>query len=390
LHDQEELTKSVRVTEQQRPTHRTPDAFSAIGPVGRRRFLLGGVAGIAGIVLAACGGDDSGSEASSAPTTAPAGDTATTAAAPASSSSPDTTAVAATTADGPFTFTDDRGETISFDRRPERVVAWQAIVPALVELGITPVGVIAFNDLATNPAFIEAGVDVESLVAVSTSYGELDIEALATLQPDLILTYTFGGEFLQGFTDGATQELAGQIAPFVAMDANADVMTGIGRMEELAVLLGVDLESSDNVADAAAFDAAVADLQALIDSSPGLSVGFGGPAPTGLFFAPVESYPELQFYEELGLDVRGGSEDAVVSWELVGDVDVDVFLIDDRTTSAELDEAGAVATWHTIPAVAAGQFSPTWRFLLSYSRADYARTIQRMLPTLTAADPTIV
>lgn len=352
--------------------------------LSRRQLLVGGMAGAAVLALAACGGDDDSggtTTAGAAPTAAPGASDVTT-----------TGGEVTTTADanGALTFVDDRGETVTFATRPERVVAWQAIVPALVELGITPVGVIAFNDLATNPAFIDAGVDVDALTAVSVEYGEVDIEKLAELRPDVILTYTFGGEFLQGFTDGSTQELAAQVAPFVALDANADVMSGIARMEEFAALLGADLDSAKLQGDAAELDAAVAELTAVVEGKPGLAVGFGGPAPTGFFLAPAESYPELQFYAGLGMDVVSGTEDAVVSWELVGDVPIDVLLIDDRTTPAELAEADGVATWKTIPAVGAGQFSATWRFLLSYCRADYARTIRRILPTLQAADPAVV
>jgi iron complex transport system substrate-binding protein len=354
--------------------------------LSRRQLLLAGLAGAATVALAACGGDDDSTGSNTA-----GGDQASTGDAPSGATASTTAAEGTTTATGTaLTFVDDRGETITFSKPPQRVVAWQAIVPALVELGITPVGVIAFNDLATNPAFIDAGVDVPALTAVSTSYGEVDIEALAALQPDVILTYTFGGEFLQGFTDGTTQDLAAQVAPFVALDANADVMTGIGRMEEFAALLGADLDSERLQAAATAFDAAVAELTDLIESKPGLTVGFGGPAPTGFFLAPVDSYPELQFYAGLGMDIASGSQDSVVSWELVGDVPIDVLLIDDRSTADEIAEADAIPTWKTIPAVGAGQYSATWRFLLSYCRADYARTIERMLPTLRTASPDIV
>ena len=98
------------------------------------------------------------------------------------------------------------------------------------------------------------------------------------------------------------------------------------------------------------------------------------------------SYPELQFYRDLGLAVTDGPEDAVVSWELVDGLDADVFMIDDRTTPEELAEADQIPTWGSIPAVAAGQAEIGWRFLLSYSRAEYARSINRLLPVLRAAD----
>lgn len=364
---------------------------SAAHPTRLHRMLAVGVSVTLLAGLAACS-SDSGDDGTATDTATPATDTQveeTTA--PGSDAADETTEPEAdeTTA-GPLTFVDDRGETLTFDEPPTRVVAWQAIVPALVDLGIQPVGIIAFNDIATNPALIDAGADTEAMVPISTSYGEVDLEALAALDPDMIVTYTYGGEFLQGFTDANTEELAGEIAPFVAFDANAPVLDGIERTEELAVLLGADLDSAENRADAAAFDTAVADLEALVADKPGLTAAFGGPAPIGLFIAPIDSYPELQFYVEHGLDVFDGPEDSVVSWELVETVGADVFLIDDRTTEAELAETEGQPIWSVIPAVAAGQYSPTWRFLLSYSRADYARTINRMLPTMQAADPDVV
>jgi iron complex transport system substrate-binding protein len=347
--------------------------------LSRRQVLT---AAGAALVLAACGGDDD----RSAP--GPSAAAATTAGATTTPAPTDATATTGTPASG-LSFTDDRGETVTFDAPPTRIVAWQTLVPALVELGITPVGVIAFNDLATNPGFVDAGVDTSGLVAVSTTYGEVDIEALAGLQPDVILTYTLGDAILQGFTDESTQALAGQVAPFIAMDSSADVETGIARMEELAAFLGADLQAPDVQEDAAAFDAAVAELQALIADRPDLRVAFGGPAEQGLFLAPIDSYPELQFYGSLGLDVLDGPEDAVVSWELAPEVDADVFMLDDRTTPEELAAFDALATWTAIPAVAAGQDVVGWRFLLSYSRAEYARTIERLLAALRGADDTV-
>ena len=89
-------------------------------------------------------------------------------------------------------------------------------------------------------------------------------------------------------------------------------------------------------------------------------------------------------------DVVDGPEDAVVSWELAPGVDADVFMIDDRTTPDELAGFGDVATWNVIPAVASGQAVIGWRFLLSYCRADYARTFERLLEALRTADDTVV
>jgi iron complex transport system substrate-binding protein len=373
-------------------------AASGARSIDRRRFLLGGAIVAVG-TLVACD-DDDGDDAGASPTTSATdpSDTDTTAndatandATGADDSAEDGSATTASTAaDGPLSFTDDRGETVTFATPPRRVVAWEAIVPALVELGVTPVGVLAFQDPSTNPSFLDAGVDTSALVAVSETYGEVDIEALLALEPDLIVTYTFGEDILTGFTESTTQELAAQVAPVVALDALADVTVGIERMEELAVLLGADLGSSDNVAAAEAFDAAVAGLGELASASPGLTVAFGGVFPTGVFVAPVASYPELRFYEELGLDVFSGETDAAVSFELIGDITADVFLLDDRMTEDELAELGDNAVWEAVPAVAADQAAVGWRFLVTFCKADYTRSMDRIIPLLRDADPTVV
>lgn len=342
---------------------------------------------------AACAGDDGTTPVTPAPritspATAPSTPATTTTAATATAA-----AGVATTSDepeAPLEFVDDRGETMTFDAPPRRVVAWEALVPALVELGIEPVGVLALNEIAADPSFVEAGVDTEALTPVSTEFGEVDLDVLAALEPDLILTSTVGGELFQGFADSSTQELAGRVAPFVVLDANADMMTGIERVEQLAVLLGADLASAANRAGAAAFDEAVAGLEAAFAAKPGLTAAFGGSyADAGLFIASAADYPELRFYESLGLDVFDAPTDALITWELVDGIDADVFLLDDRMTDEELEALGGIAGWGAIPSIAAGQYSTTWRFLVPFSRAQLARTIERMLPTLQAADPDV-
>ena len=95
--------------------------------LSRRQLLFASLAGAATVALAACGGDD----ASGSATTGGAGVSSSD---EPGSANPPTTAGAPTT-DTELAFVDDRGETITFSTRPQRVVAWQAIVPALVDQG---------------------------------------------------------------------------------------------------------------------------------------------------------------------------------------------------------------------------------------------------------------
>jgi iron complex transport system substrate-binding protein len=173
------------------------------------------------------------------------------------------------------------------------------------------------------------------------------------------------------------------------LDAQAPVEIGIERMEELATLLGADLDRAEHQAAVADFEEASDAMRELAETKPGLTVAFGSIFTDGLFLAPVDAYPELAYYTELGLDVLSGTKDEAISWELVEAVEADVLVLDDRFPDA-LDGMGNIDTLRLIPAVGANQAVPAWRFLLSYSRADYARAMNRMLPALEAADPDVV
>ena len=120
-----------------------PEPESSRG-LSRRRFL-GGVsaAAVSAMFLAACGGDDDEGDGGASPSSATGG-TSTSAAGGTSAA---------------FTFTDGRGETITLDKKPERIVAYAAPAAALYDLGIKPVGIFTGSPLEEAP----------NLVGMSTS-----------------------------------------------------------------------------------------------------------------------------------------------------------------------------------------------------------------------------
>ncbi|MGE0228711.1 MAG: hypothetical protein AB7I38_01245 [Dehalococcoidia bacterium] len=135
--------------------------------ITRRRFVVSaGSAAAAAAFLAACGSDDNGS---------------------------------ATTEDGTgetagFVFTDARGITVDLPERPVRVVAQVSAAAALWDFGIRPVAVFGpqrNEDGSNGPQVGE--VDLSTTTDLGSAWGELDLEALAALKPDLLVSTCYAG-----------------------------------------------------------------------------------------------------------------------------------------------------------------------------------------------------
>ncbi|MGH2616788.1 MAG: hypothetical protein ACRDJC_16255, partial [Thermomicrobiales bacterium] len=90
--------------------------------------------------------------------------------------------------DGEWTFTDDAGVTITRPQRPERIVAYLPLAASLWELGIRPVAVYGTTRRQDGSPEVYAGeVDLDAAESLGETYGELDLEKLVALQPDLIV-----------------------------------------------------------------------------------------------------------------------------------------------------------------------------------------------------------
>lgn len=290
-------------------------------------------------------------------------------------------------ASGSFTLTDDLGNEIVLDAVPQRLVVSQWLLPAFWEAGIEPVGVLTFMPWDDIAAYAEAGIDRSKVTVLSESYGEVNLEALAELGPDLIVCDSYAGaESLWGFADAEMQAKAAAVAPIFAVSAETEAVEGIERRIGIAEALGSD--AAGTATTKAAFEAALAKVDTVAAAQSGLTVAVVGPAVDGLWVAPVADYADLLLLQQHGITFFDAPEAELdtLSWELATEVTADVLLIDDRTTDAEL--ATLVAenpTWNRIPAVAAGQAYATWRFALPYSYGAFAQSYDQLLPSLEGA-----
>jgi len=319
----------------------------------RRTFLTGSLAAAATGLLAACGSGGSGSSASG----------------------------------GAWSFTDDLGTAANLDAPPTRIAGLTDAIASLWNYGITPVASFGYTGLADDVNF--EGRDIGQVKEVGRTYGEIDIEALATAKPDLIVTHAYPvdsagtidrAQPLYGFKDVTQQQSVAEIAPIVALKMAGSATNVVDRTVELARALGaprIDDAKPD-------YDAARDRLRAA--SAKGLTVmAIAGYPSDGVYIAKAADDPALRGYTELGLNYPdpGGSKYywEQVSWENIGKYPVDVVLYSLR--AMDRDALLQQATFARTPAGATGQVYP-WEF----SSMDYvaqARTMTKLAANLEAA-----
>lgn len=314
-------------------------------------LLLGALLAIA--ALAACG-SGAGAPASSA------------AASPASSS---------------WSYTDDTGATITLDHRPERVAGYADQILSLLSYGVQPVAVFGRVDVKSDPRF--AGYDLSQVKIVGNAYGEIDLEALAEAQPDLIVTAVYPSDRkgtidakspYYGLKDLEQQKKVVAIAPVAAVKVGGKGLDVIQSNAKLAVALGADQAKVD--ADKAAFDAAATKLTAAAKDS-GLEVTVMYADADGIYLVKAEDEPQTQLYKSLGVKLTELKPDGpyywdIYSWENAGKVmSGDIILL--SAEGYQVDDLKKQATFAKHPALQAGQVFPN-----AYTSMDYASQAKLM------------
>ena len=298
-----------------------------------------------------------------------------------------------------WTFVDGAGETITLPARPERVVAYLPLAAALWDYGVHPVAI--FGDPTREdgtPEGYTGNIDLESVVNISETYGELDLEQLIGLNPDLFLNDLWGRPPDIWGLDADGQAQLKAIAPVAQIRyIEQPVTETIASLETLAGLLGADLDDPAIVADKAAFEQASADLKAAIAEKPGLKVlVMSGTPGESMYISSPRQSADLLYFQELGLDMVEPESTTnfnyweELSWEQAGKYPVDLFLIDSRqwsSTGAQLVES--VPTFASLPAAKAGQFGG-WDIEYVPSYKGFTPVLQRLTEVIRNADPAIV
>jgi iron complex transport system substrate-binding protein len=310
---------------------------------------------------------------------------ASTAALAACSAEPSTTEPDATSAATEWTFTSGFDRTTTLDAAPERLVLDAYSAAALWDYGVRPVGIFGYG-LEENASPLALGnVDLTGIEVIGRG-GEFNIEALAALEPDLVIG--FGREGTTGWTwweDGTTEAVT-NIAPYLAVKFSGMAVEDV--IEEYATLaeaLGGD--RTPTAADQTRYTENLAALDAV--AKPELTtIALNG--DSSALYVGTSALAQLTLLADHGVNLVGPEADAdtawaELSWENVPDYPADVVLA--YVGSTELFAGAPV--YAAMPAVQAGQVVD-WDDKQPFSYAAYADWLEQVVAAYsTAQDVTV-
>ncbi|WP_204261720.1 ABC transporter substrate-binding protein [Blastococcus saxobsidens] len=274
-------------------------------------------------------------------------------------------------AEGGWEFTDDLGRTVELDEAPERIAGLNDLTASLWNYGIEPVATFGQTSAEDDVAF--EGRDLDDVAIVGSAYGEIDLEALAAADPDVIVTTIYPtdstGEIPEGtpgygFNDLAQQEQVAEIAPIIHIAYRGSAADVIERVVDLADALGVDTEGGEVAEARADFEAAAEQLSQAASNGVSVLPVFATQAD-GWWMAKAQDDPQLAMYADLGVDFVDPGGDGYfwnsVGWEEVPNHPSDVLLYSLRFSMTP-EEIAAQPTAALLPAVQAGQLHP-WKYI---------------------------
>ncbi|MEU6478921.1 ABC transporter substrate-binding protein [Streptomyces sp. NPDC047017] len=267
---------------------------------------------------------------------------------------------------GPWTFKDDRGQTVKADKVPSGIVAFVGVAAALYDYGIQAKGVFGPTTTKDGKADVQAGdMDVSKVTVLGNEWGQFNIEKYAGLAPDLLVSTMFDGAGTLWYVpDASKKKILGVGAPSVGISVyDRQLPEPLERMLALARSLGADV-TTDKVKQARKrFEDAAARLRAAAKSKPGIKVMVGS-ASQDLFYVSGSNLSiDLEYFKALGVDLveppesakkQGGGWYESLSWENVDKYPADIIMMDNRTSAIQ-PAAITQGTWKKLPAVKAGQ-----------------------------------
>ncbi|MDR2565727.1 MAG: ABC transporter substrate-binding protein [Bifidobacteriaceae bacterium] len=267
-----------------------------------------------------------------------------------------------------WTYTDGAGLAIKLESQPTRIAAFADYAIGLLSYGITPVAIFGREDVATDQRF--ADYDLAEVAIVGNTYGEIDLEALAGAEPELIVTGIYPTdregtlsleEPYYAVADMEQQLQLEKIAPIAVVRIGGAGAQVVEDLNELARALGADPGAIDQ-ARAAYYAAADTLTAAAQESDLELTMIYG--SPDGIYLVKPQDEPSTELYTSLGLTFTDLNPDGdfywdVYSWEnaaqtMTGDV---LLVFTEGYQEADFREQ---PTFAAHPALAAGQVY-TWQ-----------------------------
>lgn len=277
---------------------------------------------------------------------------------------------ASTPVSGEWTFTDDKGVTVTLPSRPERLVMDVNAAAPLWDFGIRPAALFGWNVMADGSLNDAGGnIEAEGIPTVGNVNEPINVEQLIAVEPDLIITITTALDNNPEdywSIDAALQDQVWSVAPLIAISttgaANETMPSDAGkiteRFAELAGALGADLESDELSAAKEAYDAAIERFSTVAAEKADLTALFLATGEETHWVAWAPAWSDLSLYTELGMNIQepethdGWWEQ--ISHEQALKYPTDLLFVSTRG-ALSIDELKASPTFGAHPAVKANQ-----------------------------------
>ena len=304
-------------------------------------------------------------------------------------------AAAADAPSGEWTYTDGSGAETTLDETPTRIVAHASAAAALLSFGIEPVGIFADTTIEDDLALQD--LDLDGIEIVGEEWGVINVEAVAALEPDLIVSEWWPVE--EGYTgmeEGSNHDTLSQIAPVVGVAQGPSIVQMIDDYADLASSLGADLDDPAIAEAGDRFDRAVADFEEATAAKPDLSVLAVSPSEEGLYVAVPEHAAELADFLEWGLGLvvperpdPGFEYWQTLSWENADTYQADLLIVDERSYPGNLELAESQPTWDTLAAAEADAVA-VWPAYWVRTYDHYAGALEDLTAAVEGADEHLV
>lgn len=269
-----------------------------------------------------------------------------------------------------WSYTTGLGNTITLESAPEVIVTDAYSAAALWEYGIRPDAVFGYGLEAGGSELALGNADRDSMQVVGTA-GDLNIEALAALEPDLIIGYgNVDNDQAWTWWDETMAERANAIAPFAGVRfSDRPIVEVIEEYAGLAAALGADVDNSVAAQAKTDFEDAGTELRTTLATKPELTtIALNGDAAS--LYAGTSKLSQLGLLEDLGAKLVGPASDegwSEASWEVIPDYPADVVLSYVASTKAFAE----APVYRSLPAVKAEQVAP-WDDKMPNTYAHYA------------------